>query len=376
MGNERMMKPGSGHWDRNEGMVARPAPGKTTRVSATYGQMHAGDERSEKDPKNPKLSLPASRPGTKKLTLGTMTWELKAINHSQAQVHIDFKPDKTKISAENVSYAQTVRNQLGKNWVYPGDPMPYGNKKDYQKFEDPKDKCRIDHFASAENDPFYGAAWDPSEGKWHKEQEGLDVGSSTMGKSSCSATMIDCPEEPMAREGKGDTVKEFETCAMVLETREPLGALTWGWKARDKDNAPIELTGGRESDCSDAPSTSLEGALDKFYEAKFDVILDSFASGHADLTAAHKAELDTVVTRLKAKPALTVELGGAADLKEPKPEEVSKKRAEAAKAYLVKKGIDEARISTQSYGADWAKVRTMLGADESKNRRVQVWVRS
>lgn len=375
MTNERMRKPGSGWGDRGEGTIARPAPGKSTLVSASYGQMQIDEGRSDKDPRNPTLKLPAPRPGVKKLTLGIMKWELKAIDHSQAHVDIDFKPDRSKVSAENVSFAQTVRNQLGNDRVYPGEPMPYGNKRDYKKFEDPEEHRRIDHFAGAENDPFYGAAWDQDGREWQQEQKGLDVGSSIKGKSSSAARLIDGPDEPMAREGKGDTVKEFETCAVVLETRQPLGALTWGWKARDKENAAIELTGGLDADCSDAPSESLEAALDRFYEAKFAVILDGFASGHADLTASHKAELDTVAIKLKAKPALTVELGGAADLKERKPEEVSKNRAEAASAYLEKKGIDAARISIQSYGADWAQVTTTAGADEPKNRRVQVWVR-
>ncbi len=186
--------------------------------------------------------------------------------------------------------------------------------------------------------------------------------------------MNDNPGTALGREGKGDTVKEFETVPTVLETREPLGAIKWGYKIEDKANAPIVLTGGLAADVTDAPSGTWGAAIDKFYEAKFEM-LDSFEQDKAALTAAHKTTLDGIVTKMKTNDALTAELGGAADLKDVNPAKVSQDRADAAKDYLVTKGIAMGRLTTQAYGADWAKAATTKGAAEPKNRRVQIWVK-
>jgi outer membrane protein OmpA-like peptidoglycan-associated protein len=79
-------------------------------------------------------------------------------------------------------------------------------------------------------------------------------------------------------------------------------------------------------------------------------VLDSFAPDKADLTPAHTAILDGIVTKMKAKPALRAELGGAADLKDADPATISQGRADAAKNYLVSKGIAVGRIQASSAG--------------------------
>jgi len=190
--------------------------------------------------------------------------------------------------------------------------------------------------------------------------------------------MEDRPErDPVAREGKGDVVTEFETVPIVLETREPLGALKWGCKIEDRADAPLELTGAQDADCVDVPSAEWDKAMDKFYEARFDTILDNFDIAKHDLKPDHKTKLDGIVTRMKANPALKAQLGGAADLtgSEEFNKKLSLKRAEAARDYLVGKGISAARIEVESYSFDWARVEGAKGTSEGKNRRVQVWLR-
>jgi outer membrane protein OmpA-like peptidoglycan-associated protein len=187
--------------------------------------------------------------------------------------------------------------------------------------------------------------------------------------------MDDSPFTPPVRGGFGDYSISFETVPTVLETREPLGALTWGWKCEDKENAPIVLTGGEKADCVDAPSATWGAALDKFFAAKFDVILDGFDAGKAELTSAHKSSLDGIASKWKTDKSLQIQLGGAADLKEADPAALSQKRADAVKAYLEAAGVAAGKISVESYGSDWARVATSTGKDEPKNRRVQVWVK-
>ena len=305
-----------------------------------------------------------------------MKWELKAPNHSEAGVEIEFNADKTKVDAENISFTQTVLNKLGADRIYAGAPMPLGDKATYEPYEEATEHRRIDHIAPSEDDPFYGAEWDASAKKWKPETASWKIGS-TKGAAATPAAITDFPDEPMARTGRGDTVKEFETVPTVLETAEPLGALKWGWKAKDEENAPIELIGGKDADCTDTPSASHGKALEKFYEAKFEAILDNFDIDKAELKSHHKPLLDTVATKMKGDAGYKVQLGGAADLTGGGEynKKLGLKRAKAAKAYLMKKGVAAARITTVTYGFDWARVETAKGKYEGKNRRVQVLVR-
>jgi outer membrane protein OmpA-like peptidoglycan-associated protein len=174
--------------------------------------------------------------------------------------------------------------------------------------------------------------------------------------------------------GLGDTSSEFETVPVVLETREPLGALSWGYKIKDQANSALELLGGTDADCKDAPSADWGKTLDQFYTGKFSVILDSFAVDKADLTAGHNTQLDGIVTKMKTDATLKAQLGGACDLTEQQSEALSLKRAQNARDYLVGKGVAAGRIEVQSYGSDWARVEAQRTVAEAKNRRVQIWL--
>ena len=116
--------------------------------------------------------------------------------------------------------------------------------------------------------------------------------------------------------------------------------------------------------------------MDQFYAAKYAEILDEFDVGKSELKPDHTTKLDGIVTKMKANAVLKAQLGGAADLTgdEQFNKALSLKRAEAARAYLISKGIAAARLEVQSYGADWARVAAAPGASEGKNRRVQIWL--
>jgi outer membrane protein OmpA-like peptidoglycan-associated protein len=228
---------------------------------------------------------------------------------------------------------------------------------------------------ASENDPFYGAEWDQANKKWKREGASVAVGSSKKGGESKTASMNDTPGIGWGREGKGDAEISFETVPLVLETREPLGALSWGFKIKDAANSPIELTGAQDADCVDTPSADWTATLDKFYAAKYE-ILDDFDIGKADLKPDHTTKLDAIATKMAGNAALKAQLGGAADLTggDKVNQALSLKRATAARDYLVKKGVDAARLEVQSYGSDWARVEEEKGTAEGKNRRVQVWL--
>lgn len=346
---------------------------------APVAQSPQEQDGTEKQPKDATLPLPAEIPGSKTLAKGEMKWTLKAVNHSQGRVDVDFKPDATKVDAKTVSFGQTVINHVGSDLAYAGGTAadPAKNKAKFEPFEEAGSKKRMDHLVDSENDPFYGAEWDQANKTFKQERSDWKIGSSSTkdGKSS-SASMFDTPGTPWAREGHGDVSIEFETAPMVLETREPLGALLWGYKIKDAESSPIELTGGQDADCTDTPSADWGATMDQFYAAKFAEILDDFDIAKADLKADHKAKLDTIATKLQGKASLRAQLGGAADLTGDAQfnQALSLKRATNARDYLVSKGIDASRLEVQSYGADWARVEAAPGESEGKNRRVQIWV--
>lgn len=321
-------------------------------------------------PPPPPPPLPAPKKDKKKLANGEMSWELKAVSQISADIKVEFNPDKDKVDAKSIAIVQTVKPRLGAGNFYPG-----GGSAAFSKFEEPGGRF-VDHIPASENDPFYGAMWDQTTKSWVSEGANLGKpGSSEKGTASDSTKIHDTPNIPPARSGKGDLDVSFEDVPTIQETREELGALTWGFKIEDKPNSPIVLTGAEKADCVEAPSAAHEQAVDKFYEAKFDTILDDFAINSATLTADHKTKLDVVAAKLKADATLKVELGGAADLTGTAAfnQALSLKRANAAKAYLVAKGVTNT-IDIQSYGFDWARVKTTKGTSEEKNRRVQVWV--
>lgn len=80
-----------------------------------------------------------------------------------------------------------------------------------------------------------------------------------------------------------------------------------------------------------------------------------------------KRVMDDVALRMQNDPKARVAIIGYADPKERKPDTLAKSRADAAKAYLVSKGIADARIDTRAAGGQ-------AGADK-QNRRVDViWI--
>jgi hypothetical protein len=325
-------------------------------------------------------TLPPDRTGNKPLSKGTFKWTLTAETSSRPKFTADFKPDETKVDAKAVSFGQTVVNHIGPDLFYPGGTLadPALNKATYQPFEEATKHTRMDHAPEDENDPYYGAQWDQTALAWVQESPSRHPGTSKKGDSSTSATMNDRPERsPIAREGKGDIKSEFETVAVVLETREPLGALKWGFTIEDKAEAPMVLTGATDADCTDAPSAEWGAAMDKFYEGKYDTILDNYDIAKADLKPDHKTKLDTLATKLKGNAALKAQLGGACDHTgdEAFNKALSLKRAETARDYLIAKGVPAGQMEVQSYSFDWARVDAAVGKSEGKNRRVQIWVR-
>jgi OmpA-OmpF porin, OOP family len=106
---------------------------------------------------------------------------------------------------------------------------------------------------------------------------------------------------------------------------------------------------------------------------KFDAKKVQFVSGSATLTAAAKVELDRGAKIMGEHPDLKISIEGHTDNtgKEDKNQVLSEKRAEAVKAYFVKKGISADRLVTVGYGQSTPIADNKTVKGRAENRRVE-----
>ena len=102
----------------------------------------------------------------------------------------------------------------------------------------------------------------------------------------------------------------------------------------------------------------------------------TFASGRSALTAAGRRELDKVVAYLTENSQVKVMLTGHTDNtgNDEANQRLSVARAEAAKAYLVSKGVDAGRITASGQGESQPAEDNGTAAGRAANRRVEVTV--
>lgn len=99
-----------------------------------------------------------------------------------------------------------------------------------------------------------------------------------------------------------------------------------------------------------------------------------FATGSAKLLAKSNASLNAVAKTLSENPELKVHIDGHTDNTgtEAKNQTLSEQRANAVKAYLVKKGVDESRLEAQGFGQSKPIADNKTAAGRTKNRRVEL----
>jgi outer membrane protein OmpA-like peptidoglycan-associated protein len=228
--------------------------------------------------------------------------------------------------------------------------------------------------------PFYGVGWSGQAKRWVPSNEGEDVGFRSRPSSAVdpAAYMFDEPYFFPPPHGR-----VFESVAVVLETGETLGALTWG-----VGKVP---TYAEKPTCADRPSAAHQGALEKFYTPKspapehgrenYDLVFDGFAPNGATLTADQKRQLDAFAAYVKevvgtAGPGKTkghLVVGGFGDSKDTDPLAASDRRAQAIADFLTGKGVPRDTLELRAYGATWARYEvTAKRAQEGGNRRVQI----
>jgi OOP family OmpA-OmpF porin len=99
----------------------------------------------------------------------------------------------------------------------------------------------------------------------------------------------------------------------------------------------------------------------------------TFFSGSAELSGASTQVLDEVVTSLLAYPNVEIEIQGHTDSQGASAynNQLSQRRADAVRDYLVRAGIAAERITAKGYGERYPIATNQTEAGRAQNRRIE-----
>lgn len=120
-----------------------------------------------------------------------------------------------------------------------------------------------------------------------------------------------------------------------------------------------------------------DSAIDYFVQRVFNLdspyVIPNFVTGRSEIRPEHREILDRVVEHLKANPTSRVEVGGFTDITGNPTYNLGlgMRRADSAKAYIVRKGIEKNRVYARSYGTAYPRFDNMTEEGKAQNRRVE-----
>ncbi len=184
-----------------------------------------------------------------------------------------------------------------------------------------------------------------------------------------------CPDQPGLAKYKGCPIPDTDKDGINDEEdkcpNEPGTAKYNGCPVPDRDGDGVNDEDDR---CPDLAGPADNGGCPKLEASKFNASNVQFVTGSSTLTAAAKKELDKAARILTDQyPQLKLEIAGHTD-NTGKPDmnmKLSQKRADAVKAYLVKKKIDESRMTSVGFGQDQPIADNATKEGKAKNRRVE-----
>jgi OOP family OmpA-OmpF porin len=136
-------------------------------------------------------------------------------------------------------------------------------------------------------------------------------------------------------------------------------------------NEPESDNGYEDEDgCPDELPTQLKGAAGVMPGITFEV-------NSAKITAESKPALDHAVETLKNNPKYVVRVEGHTDASGDRQHnlDLSQKRADAVRDYMVEHGVETGRITTRGYGPDRPKAGNDTEAGRAENRRIEFKLR-
>jgi outer membrane protein OmpA-like peptidoglycan-associated protein len=172
-----------------------------------------------------------------------------------------------------------------------------------------------------------------------------------------------CPIPDTDNDGVND---EEDKCKDV-----PGLARLQGCPIADRDNDGVN---DEEDKCPDVAGPADNGGCPSLETSKFNASAVQFVTGSATLTTKAKKTLDEGAKILNEQFAqLKVEIDGHTDNtgKAEANKTLSQKRADAVKAYLVKKGVAADRLSTVGFGQEQPIADNATADGKAKNRRVE-----
>ncbi len=102
-----------------------------------------------------------------------------------------------------------------------------------------------------------------------------------------------------------------------------------------------------------------------------------FASGSAEISDESITVLNQIAEAINATSGSVIEIGGHTDSKgDPEQNKIlSQDRADSVRTYLVERGVESTRITTQGYGADQPVADNETPEGQAANRRIEFSVR-
>jgi outer membrane protein OmpA-like peptidoglycan-associated protein len=192
-----------------------------------------------------------------------------------------------------------------------------------------------------------------------------------------------CPDEKGAKpdgcppDSDGDGVPDDEDKCIDLAGNQPDGCPpdSDGDKVYDPEDeckTKKETRNGFEDDdgCPDKVPRRLRGAVGVLPGITFE-------SNSAKITRESRPTLDEAAETLKGNPSYRLEVVGHTDSTGPRQHniELSQRRADSVKAYLVRKGIEADRIKTKGKGPDDPVADNETAKGRAQNRRIEFKVR-
>lgn len=135
----------------------------------------------------------------------------------------------------------------------------------------------------------------------------------------------------------------------------------------DKDDKCPTVAGTKENSGCPAIKEETKKVMSKAMEGLF------FGSGSAVIQSKSYAVLNNVAKIMKDNPSYKLDINGYTDNtgNEAKNLQLSKDRAAAAKAYLVKKGVEASRLTSEGFGIAKPRADNATTAGRKLNRRVE-----
>lgn len=226
-------------------------------------------------------------------------------------------------------------------------------------------------FLPQESEPYYGAG--ARAGGGLEAEEDQAIAGAGRGRSR-QAVFHDAPVRSTSAIPPGRQLeRDFELAVICVESGATMGSVRWGYTKNS--NGVIRLRYAQAADVrASSASPQLERVRQAFYSGFFQHSLHSFARGSARLTAAHRRQLNQVAHLSQVRRILLVgsndySLGVENSIR------LSMRRAEAARDYLVRRGLDTQLIEIQGHGVA-ARLPNPRGRQVAQNRRVDVRIDS